>query len=117
MSLRSGVRDRRVRLERYTVTQNELNEDVKTWGLLAEVWAAKGYRRANEAQVAAEVSAIRVLRFEIGWSPAVEDLNAKDRIEYPIGSGVYFDLSEVNEIGRREGLEIFATARADGGTN
>lgn len=108
--------DRKIKIERFTVTTNDLNEEVRTWAELATVWAEKGYRRANETQVAAEVSAIRVNRFAIRWSSQVDDLSPKDRIECPVESGVYFDISEVNEIGRREGLEIFATARADGGT-
>lgn len=115
--MKASGRDRQIKIERYTVSTNELNEEVKTWATLATPLAAKGYRKASENQVAAETSAIRMLRFEILWTSTLAGLNAKDRIECPLDSSVYFDISEVNEIGRHEGLEIFATARADGGTN
>lgn len=115
--MRAGKLDRRIALQRYSTTKNEFNEDVPAWSTFATVWAGKSYRRANETTTADEIAAIRVLRFEIRWSSPLEDLNPKDRIEYPIGSGTLFDITEVNEIGRREGLEIFATARADGEPN
>jgi head-tail adaptor len=109
----AGKRDRLIKIERYTTTQNDLNEEVQTWAALATVMASKTYVRASESQAASEISAVRGLRFSITWRADYADVNPRDRIEYPVDSGIYFDISEVNEIGRREGIEIFATARSD----
>jgi head-tail adaptor len=111
MGLAAGELDRRLTIERKTVTLNSLGEQVETWAPLASnIAASKSYRRANENVQAAEVAAIRVLRFVIRWSTTVATVNPKDRILF---EGAYFDLIEVNEIGRKVGFEIFAQARAD----
>lgn len=107
----AGHMDRRITIERFTATQDPgSGERVEVWGPVATVWAEKSYRRANESMLAGEVSAIRVLRFAIRWSSAVADVNPKDRVAF---EGSKFDILEVNEMGRREGIEIFAQARAD----
>lgn len=114
--MKASGRDRQIKIERFTVSKNDLNEDVKTWGTLATPFAAKGYRSAKEGQNAAEIAAMRILRFEVLWTPQLADLNPKDRIEYPVGEGIYFNITEVTELGRNEGLEIFAVARSDEGS-
>lgn len=110
MGMQSGRLDRRITIERFTSAQNGFGERVEAWGPLATVSAEKSYRRAGESVLAGEVAAIRVLRFAIRWSAAVADVNPKDRVDF---DGAKFDILEVNEIGRREGIEIFAQARAD----
>ena len=109
----AGQRDRRIRIERYLVTQNALNEDVHTWAELATVWASRMDVSDGEKLRASEIGAEISTRFSILWSTDVADVNPKDRVEYPVGSGTYFDIFSVKEIGRREGIEITATARAD----
>lgn len=110
----AGKRNRRITIQRAFNTQDpDSGENIKSWGTLATVWADKGYRSAKEGMTAGEVQAIRVLRFEILWSGTVDDVSPLDRIEFPVGSGVLFDISEVNEIGYREGIELFAAARAE----
>lgn len=107
-------RQYKIQIQRATTTQDpDSGENVESWGALATVWADKGYRSAKEGMMAAEVQAIRVLRFEILWSGTVDDVSPLDRIEFPVGSGVQFDISEVNEINYREGIEIFCAARAE----
>lgn len=113
MQLAAGKRDRRIRIERFMVSNNALNEEVKAWAKLADVWAAKTDVSDGERMRSAELSAEISTRFEVLWSAQLADLNPKDRIEYPIASGVYFDIFSVKEVGRRQGFEITATARAD----
>ena len=111
--MRSGNRPYRISIQRNTPTQDpDSGAEVDSWAELAEVWAGKGYRSAKEGVSAGEVQAMRVLRFEILLS-AVADVSPLDRIEYPVNSGVYYDVSEVNTIGFNEGLELFAAARSE----
>lgn len=103
-----------VSIQRKTTSQDpDSGAEVESWSEIAQVRADKGYRSAREGVTAGEVQAMRVLRFEILHSPAVADVSPLDRIEYPVGSGIYFDITEVNAIGFNQGLELFATARAD----
>lgn len=110
MAIRAGELDRRITLQRATVAPNEFNEPVETWSDLARVWAkytpvADGERfRAGER--AAEVQA----RFLIRWSSQVASVNPKDRLVF---DGRIYAITNVKEIGRREGLEITAGGRGD----
>jgi SPP1 family predicted phage head-tail adaptor len=108
--VRSARMDRKITLQRKTVSQNSLGEEVETWADLATVWAEKSYRAAGESVQAAEVAAVRILRFVIRWDSAWADFSPIDRLTL---DGVICDVVEVNEIGRRDGLEIFAKARAE----
>lgn len=103
--------DRRITIQRKTVVQNGLGEDVETWTDMATVSASKRDVSDGERVAAAEVSATITTRFQIRWSRNVQDIN-------PGGHRVLFgerlyDISAVKEIGRREGIEITAAARAE----
>lgn len=112
--MRSGNRPYRISIQRKSTTQDpDSGGEIESWSELAGVWAGKGYRSAKEGVTAGEVQAMRVLRFEILYSATVADVSPLDRIEFPVNSGVYCDISEVNTIGFNEGLEIFAAARAE----
>lgn len=103
--------DRKITLQRKTVTQNDLGEEVETWTDLAtDIWAEKSYRGASEGVQAAEIAAVRALRFVIRWDPGWADVSPLDRL---IHDGVTHDIYEVNEIGRRDGIEMFVRARAE----
>lgn len=114
MPLPAGKRNRRITIQRaVTVQDPDSGENIESWGTLATVWAEKGYRSAKEGMTVGEVQAIRVLRFAILWTDQVADVSPLDRIEYPVGSGVIFDISERNDIGFNAGIELFAAARAE----
>lgn len=103
-----------VSIQRKTTSQDpDSGAEVENWSEIAQVRADKGYRSAKEGVTAGEVQAMRVLRFEILYSPTVADVSPLDRIEYPVNSGVLFDISEVNAIGFNEGIELFAAARSE----
>lgn len=111
MTLFSGKLDRRITLERFTYTTDPgSGEQVKTWSTLATVWAAKRDVSDSERVASAEVSAEISTRFQIRWDGSWSDLNPKDRVVY---DGRTYDIVGVKELGRREGLEISANARAD----
>jgi SPP1 family predicted phage head-tail adaptor len=106
----AGALDRLVTLQRATMANDSFNTPVPTWGDLATVWAAAVPVSDRERLAASEVSASITHRFTIRWTSGVSDLSPTDRLTF---DGRTFDIFGVKEIGRREGLEITAMARAD----
>lgn len=110
----AGKRNRRIVIQRaVTVQDPDSGQPVDAWGTLATVYAEKSYRSAKEGMTAGGVQAIRVLRFAILWSDTVKDVSPLDRIEFPVGSGTLYDITERNDVGFNEGIELFAQARAE----
>ena len=109
--LAAGRFNRRIDLQRATTAQDETGQPVETWSTLASVWASWRRASARETLAAAEVAAAVTDVFETRWYSGVADLNPKDRLVY---AGRTYDIVEVAEIGRREGLRIAGVARADG---
>lgn len=108
--IRAGLLDRRVSIERASVTVDAFGAEVPTWRPLATVWAAKEDVRDSERFAAAEVSAEITTRFRLRWSHRVADLTPRDRVNH---NGRIYQIVAVKEIPRRQGIEITATARAD----
>jgi SPP1 family predicted phage head-tail adaptor len=106
----AGPLDRRITLQRATTAQDDTGQEVQTWADLATVWASKRDVSDSERVAAAEVSASITTRFQIRWDTLWSDLNPKDRVAC---DGKTYDIFGVKELGRREGLEITAAARAD----
>ncbi len=111
MALSAGKLDRKIILQRFTSTLDEYNEPVKSWATLATRSASYEPLSDGERFRAGETAANASARFVIRWSAAVSDLDAKDRLTF---GGVVYQILHVKEIGRREGIEITCTARADG---
>lgn len=109
--MRAGKLDRRIVLQRFTETRDEYNEPVQTWATLATRWASYEPLSDGEKFSASETAAEASARFVIRYSTAVRDLNPKDRLMF---EGVTYQIIRVKEIGRREGIEITTSARADG---
>jgi len=106
----AGALDRRVQLLRATVTQDDANEDVYTWPLLAEVSASRQDVSDGERVRAQQVGASLTTRFQIRWSPEVDSLSPVDRLRC---EGRTYDITGVKAIGRRDALEITANARPE----
>lgn len=104
--MRSGRLDRRLTLQRRTLTENDYGEPVETWTTLATVWAEKipvrGAERYASMQTVAEVEERFKIRYRKGLTPL-------DRV---VCDGITYDVLGVLEIGRREGWEILAKGRA-----
>lgn len=111
MGLAAGKLDRRITLERFTATPDAYNEPEKSWLTLGVRSASYEPLSDGERFRAGETAANASARFVIRYSSVVADLNPKDRLVF---EGVTYDIVRVKEIGRREGLEITAAARADG---
>lgn len=110
MNLASGALDRRITLQRALATEDDLGSPIETWVDLATVWAAKTDLSDVERSRAAEIGAVIDTRFQIRWSAQWSDLNPTDRLVY---AGLTYNIAGVREIGRRQGIEISAKARAE----
>lgn len=103
--------DREITIERATASQDPgTGEDIQSWATLATVWASRRRASARETLAAAEISAEVSDVFEIRYDSAWSDLSPKDRLVF---EGRTYGIATVDEIGRREGLRIGATARGE----
>lgn len=109
-----GALDRRIRLERATVTTSGRGTEQKAWSQLATVWAQQVPQRPIEAWKAGGTAAELETVWRTHWSAQVADLSARDRLRYPATDDgtVYEIIGTPTEIGRREGLEIVTRALA-----
>jgi len=106
----AGRLDRRIAIQRASFSTNALNEKVATWPTVATVWASAMPVSDGERLRTGETISDRMMRFQIRYSAAVADVDPRDRVLF---DGRVYDISGVKEIGRREGLEITATARGE----
>lgn len=103
-----GQMNRRVQIFSNVVVQDATGAGVETWVLLAEVWCARWYVRGVETD-AAEASTQQVttgVKFIIRYRSDVLT-NMLLTCE-----GQDFNITGIEEIGRREGLALYAIARA-----
>jgi SPP1 family predicted phage head-tail adaptor len=108
--MRAGALDRLLTLRRRMVQADALGEEVETFADLATVRASKTDISDAEKVRAQQVGAEITTRFQIRWSANWSDLNPKDRVACELRE---YEVVGVKEIGRREGIEITAAARAD----
>lgn len=111
MALSAGKLDRKIVLQRFTETRDDYNEPVLTWATLATRSASYEPLSDGERFRASETAANASARFVIRYSAAVADLDPKDRLTF---EGATHEILHVKQIGRREGIEITTTVRADG---
>jgi SPP1 family predicted phage head-tail adaptor len=115
--MRSGRLDRKITLQRKSVSFAADGSEVETWAdLAANRWAAVTPFGGDERFAIPEIGAKQQVEFQVRWSTDVADLTPLDRIIYPVGSSAdtsIYDVAAVHEIGRREGLRIIAIRRTD----
>lgn len=110
MIARAGKLDRRVDVLRSVSAKDGYNADILTWHPFASVWAEAMPISDGERLQAGEELGSRKYRFSVRYSPDTSTITHKDRIRF---EGVVYDINGVKEVGRRELVEITATARAD----
>lgn len=111
--MNAGRLDRLIRFEQVLATGevDDAGEPVQRWITYRQVWAQKrsmqGSERFGDQQHLAEVDAVYQTRHFDDITPRKElrFVDLKDRRT--------FNIKAVHELGRREGLEILATARAE----
>lgn len=103
--MRAGDLDRRVSLYHRVLTQNAQGEQVPSYPTAyVTVWAQKLDQRAREYFAAQGTQAEATTRFRIRYR---SDVLMTDRL---VLDGLNYDIVQISEIGRREGLELFATS-------
>lgn len=110
--LDAGGLDRRVRIYTAGIVRDDHGDDVNGYVPGPTVWASATPGGGRERLVSAQIAAEAPMVFRIRYSSAVASLSTTSRIEFPAGSGRMFDIVSVDEIGRREGLEIVAATKA-----
>jgi SPP1 family predicted phage head-tail adaptor len=101
----AGRMDRRIALYHRVIAQDTQGQQVETWPTAyVSVWAEKLDVRGREYFSAQTTNADLATRFRIRWR---NDVLATDRLTL---DGLSYNVSQVSEIGRRDGLELFAVA-------
>lgn len=108
--MKAGNLDRRIAITRRTGGVNAFNEPVDIWETVTTIWASETPISDGERLRAGETLAQKASRFVVRYSAITATITPIDRISY---EGKVWDINGVKEIGRREGFEITATARAD----
>lgn len=115
--MRAGKLDRLITIQRKSVIRSNTGQEIITWITLSTLRPASlsplsGDERFSGAQIVAKEQ----FEFIIRWSNDVSDLEADDRIIYPSNDSPsenqIYDVIQVSEIGRREGLRIAAFKRS-----
>lgn len=101
----AGPLDRYVTIEQKTKTRDAYGAEIETWTTFAQVWASKRDIRGREYFAAQQVNAETDTVWRIRWIAGVK---AEMRINW---NGTLYDIQDIAEIGRREGLEIMARVR------
>lgn len=96
-SARAGQMDRRITIEKATVTQSTSGAETIVWSTRATVWASKEVvqRGMSQSLEADQILSITEYLFTIRDTDGV---NAKDRI---LDGGVYYDIMNVKRPNRR----------------
>lgn len=102
-----GRLNRRIVIQRKTETLDSFGQPIETWTTLHTLWADPRPVTGSERFTAQQVAGNAVMTFAIGW---ISDIHVEDRISY---DGKLWDIHDIREIGRREGLEIDCTARSE----
>lgn len=76
----AGQRDKLVKIQRYTSTKDELNEDVVTWAPLGDEWACIIFGRGSERRESAALQSQQTATFQLLDNSRTRGLRAKDRI-------------------------------------
>lgn len=110
--MKAGQLDRQVTLQRAQTVKDAFGNPVETWTDMVRDLAASATPVSDAERVrGAEVAAVITHRFQVRWGPAWSDLDPADRLLF---EGQIYNIGAVKELGRRVGLEISASARADG---
>lgn len=120
--MRAGRLDRRITIQRRSVTYSDSGEPQETWAALSERRPASVSPVSGEERFTGEQYVARQqTEFRIRWSEDLAALTPLDRIVYPADdataspevTGSIYDVMAVHELGRREGLRILAARQVD----
>lgn len=105
MSVDIGKMDRRVTIQSRTTAKDASNFSVITWGDRATVWARMIRKKGRDTDEGQQ----RVMSYPVEFVMRFRsDIEPTDRISY---GGQYYQISSIEEMGRKEALRIMATAK------
>jgi len=102
--MRAGRLDRRIVIQKDTPTRSATGAEKQAWSTLATVWAEKRHVAGGETFRGVQVVAKATLAFVIRHRT---DVTTKMRVSY---DGELYDIHRIDELGRRDGLIIQASA-------
>lgn len=108
--MRAGRLDRRITIQRKSVTQSDSGEEVVTWTDVDTVYAEKVENRGDERFAAQQLVGHAIVTFRIRWSDTVKEVTDEHKIVF---DGRDYDITAVREIGRRVGIEMDCFALAE----
>lgn len=103
--MKFGALNKRIEVQRATTTRDDWNHETKTWAELDTLWAQINQDNTTLVGEAGAVSHVMRWKFRVRY---FDGLKLTDRISY---DGRYFDIVGWQEVGNREGLDIFTTLR------
>ena len=104
--------DRRITIQRATLSVNAYGERSETWGTLATVWAEGQDKEGSgrEAVQSDQIYSSQPVHFIIRYSSDVSAIRPSDRVSY---NGDIYQIEGIQEIGRQEGFRIVTTLRGE----
>jgi len=112
MATQAGMLDRKITIQRFTETFNELNEPVQTWADFITVRAMRRDVSDSERFAAGQIGSSLLCRFTIRSSADSRTVTPKDRIVHEGSTWSIHGVKEANE-GRRRFIEITAVKDND----
>lgn len=109
----AGDLDRRIVIERATVTHNAFNEPVETWATYAPVWAGEEPVSDGERLAAGQVGSWLESRFTFRSSPTTRGIKASDRVQYDEAIWSIVSPPKPTKDGRNRYLEMKCRKDAD----
>lgn len=105
--MRAGKMDRVIQIETYSSTQDEYGGEVISWLPLATVRAEVIQQSGDEFLAAGGVLSSLAVIFRTRF---IEGASVMSRVTF---EGRYFNLVEIKEIGRRQGIELRGVAAGE----
>jgi SPP1 family predicted phage head-tail adaptor len=106
--MRAGVLDRRVTILEPIFANDSAGQPIATWSIIATVWMQQVPKPGAERFAAQQVIGQAVMTWRCRWRT---DLTVKHRLRDE--DGRIYEIVDIRELKRRDGLEIDTTARSD----
>jgi SPP1 family predicted phage head-tail adaptor len=107
-----GKLDRRITIQKRTLTKDVMGGNVETWADHASAWAERLDKSGKESAVADAGRSQAGIDWRIRFNPLLRGLTGASgyRVEY---GGAFYDIHHVTEEGRRDGM-ILKTLATEG---
>lgn len=99
--MKSGKRNVKVSVQRYTVATNGYGEDIADWNELGTAMAAVFYGTGSERRAAGREHASQTASFEVNANAVMRSLTTLDRLVVEIDGSIW-DITAVSPISRQD---------------